>query len=721
MPQAESTQGTNNMFALLIGIDFYIPGELPGGIRYPKLGGCVRDINNIEDFLKNRLKIPQFNILKLTASVGVNSNPVEPEDRWPTYDNMVAAFQKLADTAKPGDHIYVHYSGHGGRAKTFAPEKKGEDGIDEALVPIDIHKSEGRYLRDIELAVICQRIVKKGIHLGVVLDCCHSGGAVRGIRGIEDLVAIRGISRVDYSPKSIESSVASHSDLLTTLSELTQSGTRNVSLTSGWLSEPTGYVLLAACRPTEYAYEYAFSGSERNGALTYWLLDAMNHCGPGLSTISLHERILAKVHSQFEQQTPQLQGEGRLSLFPGYQIALPPVAASVLEVDDNGKRVRLASVGQAFGNRKGAQFAIYPLCATNFADASKRVAIASIVEMGATASWAVITTAFSNALVEQGAPAILLDQGSLKLLHKVGLARRLDLKPEVDQETVLEAVASAISGSTWLALKTEADGDTLEYQVAINAESQFEIWDPSGKPISNLRPAIGIKEANAAFAVASRLEHLAKYDAIKQLENHSPTSPLAGKLHVELVGYQDDYEDGDKPEPRPFGNPGGAPFIQTGQWLFLRIRNNASSSLNVTLLDLQPDWGVSQAYPGGEGDWFVQLESGREIAIPLRAYLPPTYFEGRDVLKAFATVGAANFGRLALPALDQPTTRDPWTKGSATRGVPNPLEALLDAVSGDRSPAFATRHMTSASFPSADWTTSQVEIVVKGSPERSSP
>jgi hypothetical protein len=695
-----------SFYALLVGIDCYLPGELPGGIHYPNLGGCVRDIAHIEDFLRNQLKIGENNIQKLTASVGPDKTPLEKEEKWPTYENMVAAFKNLTDLAKPGDHIYVHYSGHGGRAKTLAPEKKGETGIDEALVPTDIHKSEARYLRDLELAVICQRVVNKGVHLGVVLDCCHSGGAVRGVAD----VAIRGIGRIDYTLRPQGSLVAPNSELLAALTSKGQGGTRNVSLTSGWLPEPEGYVLLAACRPTEYAYEYAFSGSERNGALTYWLLDAMGHYGPGLSTRSLHERLFAKVHGQFEQQTPQLQGDGQLSLFQGFQTVPPPVAASVLEVEDKEKQVKLASVGQAFGNRKGAQFAIYPLGWKDFADVSKRVAIASVVEVGAVGSLAEITTSFAGARIDQGAPAILLDQGSLKLLHKVGLALRCDLPPGIDQRDALDEVAKAISGNAWLALKTEGDGDTLEYQVAVTEQSQYEIWDPAGQPIGNLRPPIRINDANAAALVISRLEHLAKYDTVKQLENHDSESPLAGKLLVEIVGYQDDYTPGDKPEPRAFDSVGDSPTVQTDQWIFLRIRNNASSSLNVSALDLQPDRGVSQVYPAHQD--FVQFEPGQERTIPLKAGLPSAYQEGRDVLKVFGTVGAANFGRLALPPLDQPPTRDARKSSSATRSVPNPLEALLDAVSGDRPPLSHTRNMTPASYPSADWTTWQVEIHV---------
>lgn len=708
----DQARTTKNQYALLIGIDCYLPGQLPGGIYYPNLGGCVRDIAHIEDFLKSQLNMAESHIIKLCASAMGAPKPSEPPDRWPTYENMVAAFKQLTETAQAGDHVYVHYSGHGGRAKTLAPDQKGPDGIDEALVPTDIHSSEARYLRDIELAVIFRRMVKKGIRLGVVLDSCHSGGSVRGVGN----VAVRGIGRIDTSPRPEASLVAPLHDLAQTWDDLTNRGTRNVSLGSGWLPEPEGYVLLAACRPTESAYEYAFSGGERNGALTYWLLDSVGKLGLGLSAKTLHERILAKVHSQFELQTPQVQGEGQNSLF-GVDVSAVSATATaiVLEVDSTNSRVRLISAGQAFGNRKGAQFAIYPYGTIDFAASSQRQAIATITEAGATESWAAITARLSDEPIQQGAPALLVDQGSLKLSSKIGLARRQDIPATIDQEAALAAIEEAMSGNQWVTLKTAIDADTLEYQVAVNEKREYEIWNPAGQPIANLRPAITIDAPHAPATMVSRLVHLAKYNAVKQLDNHDLQSPLARKLTVELVGYQDDYTPGDKPEPQAFEAPGNTPVVPTGQWAFLRIRNDANQPLNVTVLDLQPDWGISQVFPAGEGDWFVQLEPGCEQLLSLRASLPAGYVDGLDALKVFATVGAANFGRLALSAIDQPVTRGAATRASATQGQPNPLEDLMDAISGPQPPACASRTFTSAAYPSAGWTSCLVEVHVRRS------
>ena len=98
------------------------------------------DIDNIKDFLLT-VKIPSENILKLTCSINNNdgNKPLETVEKWPTYDNMVSRFfNEITENSQPGDQLYIHYSGHGGRVKTLIPNKKGADGLDETLVPTDI-------------------------------------------------------------------------------------------------------------------------------------------------------------------------------------------------------------------------------------------------------------------------------------------------------------------------------------------------------------------------------------------------------------------------------------------------------------------------------------------------------------------------------------------------------------------------------------------------------
>lgn len=123
LKMAEPTTKTPNLYALLIGIDCYLPGKLPDGSYYKNLGGCVRDINRVEAYLKKTLQPQQ--ILKLTSSNTGATEPPEPQEQLPTYENIVAKFQQLTEIAQKDDQVYIHYSGHGGRAKTIYPETQG--------------------------------------------------------------------------------------------------------------------------------------------------------------------------------------------------------------------------------------------------------------------------------------------------------------------------------------------------------------------------------------------------------------------------------------------------------------------------------------------------------------------------------------------------------------------------------------------------------------------
>ena len=122
-------------------------------------------------------------------------------------------------------------------------------------MPTDIGNSKARYLRDIEIAHLLKKMVDKGLIVTMILDSCHSGHATRGNTG----AAPRGISEIDRTKRPTDSLVASYDELIKTWSQPNgDSKTRNVESGSGWLPEPQGYVLLAACRANESAIERQF-------------------------------------------------------------------------------------------------------------------------------------------------------------------------------------------------------------------------------------------------------------------------------------------------------------------------------------------------------------------------------------------------------------------------------------------------------------------------------
>lgn len=508
-------------YALLIGVDCYVPHRLPDGSHYPSLSGCVRDITQVEAYLTQTLRLPDEHIFKLTASHIGAPEPPEPRDQWPTYAQIVAAFRRLTRLAQSGDHIYIHYSGHGGRTPTKFPDLKGLQGLDEALVPTDIGDATARYLRDVELAHLLEGMVDKGLLVTLVLDSCHSGGATRGTRG----AVPRGIQSIDTTPRSLESLVASDAALRETWRRVLAGTTRTVRVGSGWLLEPQGYVLLAACRSSESAYEYAFDGKERHGALTYWLLDSLTQLGPGCTYKILYDRILAKVHSQFPRQTPQLEGEGHRVAF-GSEQSQSRYAAVVMQVDPSTSRVWV-NVGQAHGVRVGARMAIYPLGTTDFAQLDNRLALLEITELGATDSWATLTHRLRADPIEQGAQAMLLKAGPPRLHRTVRLVRQEGIPPTIDQDAALQHVERACTHGGSGFVDIAADGEPADYHVVINARREYEIWDPAGHAIANLRPALSIDDTSAPAGLVQRLVHLTKYRNVQMLNNCDPLSPLA--------------------------------------------------------------------------------------------------------------------------------------------------------------------------------------------------
>lgn len=686
-----------NFHALLIGIDNYNPNPW-----YKSLQGCVRDINLVDNFLKRTLQPPFSQIYKLLSPNPDNSflldlRAIEKPNILPTYANIVTAFKQVTDRAQPGDLVYIHYSGHGGRAATLFEELKGAGQTDEGIVPMDIGDRQGQYLRDVELATLLKRMTDKGLIVTIVLDSCHSGGATRGDYDI------RGSDEVDITPRSLASLVASREELIRNWKTLTEGGN-----SSYWLPESREYILLAACRPTEYAYEYAVNGNDRHGALTYWLVDTLKSGITGLTYKSLHDRISAKIQSKFPNQLPMLLGEGDRVVFGSDRVTLQPTV-TVIEVDDSQTQVKLAA-GLAQGLSSGTRFASYPLGTTDFTDKQKQVAIVEMTEVEASSSSARVLMEQEGGTpikgqIEPGAPAIIL-AAPADLVRRVRLfgKKKLgdaenDLPTQflVDQQEVaLTAVRQALAGNAWV---VEVQGDEeAHYQVAVGKNGEYEIC--IGMPLETLTPALMIGALEAPREVVKRLIHLAKYQTVQELD--SPISELSDAVEFELL----DQTQQPLPEQSHL-------TLQHGTIVYLRLQNTSVQPLNVAVLDLEPTWAISQIPIQGIESPFFQLVPNQSIAIGLHLQVPDGkgYAQAREILKLFATRGPADFRWLKLPAIDQnigEKTSQPMRRINTTFGK------LLTAVGEDidGSPEL-TRAAIYDPDPNAEWMTKQMQITVK--------
>lgn len=700
---ASHPRSEEKILALLIGIDCYLPNKLEGGWWYGHLAGCVRDINSVATYLRESLSIPRNQVIKLTSTAGLGSEPSEPRSLWPTYANIVDAFKKITDWASPGDVVYIHYSGHGGRAQTVYPALKGEAGIDEALVPMDIDGGRGRYLRDVELAYLLKAMVNRNLVVTIVLDSCHSGS---GTRGHPARAVLRGLPHVDHTLRNSESMVAGSDELIAVWKSLQEVSTRTLKAGSGWLLEPKGYTLIAACRANESAYEYAFHGGEKRGALTYWMLDSLKQIDPTMTYKTLLEMLRAKIHSQFPEQTPQVEGEANRVVFGASEVA-PQYNIIVMDVDQKNGRIQLGA-GRAGGLRKQAKLAIYPAGQTINTNLARQ-ALVEVSSVNDVSSWAAIIEGPGDSEIKKGAQAVLLDPGVSSLRRTICLVRRDDLETTIVQEAPLERVAAAIEkiDSGFIQRVGYDDGETApDFQVAINQAGEFEIWNPAGSVLQKLRPALKYDDANAAGMLAQRLIHLAKYKNVQELTNNSGRNRLSNKLIVSLAGRQAEYDPEDEPHPEPIEDSQETVTIKDGEWLFLRIENQHKDPLNISVLDLQPDWGITQVYPA-RGAAYELLDPSGHLVLPLRAHLPDDYTTAIDVVKVFATIDTTDSRWLTLLPLDNPA------RGWVERGlIPprNELENLFFALMEDDGPK--TRTVSIPPTANSEWTTMQVEIQI---------
>ena len=699
----------SKFYALLIGINYY--ESIPTSPQlYKNLGGCVRDIDLVNSYLQNTLNIPAEHIWKLTAPVAESNELAAFRSTQgnvlPTYENIVQAFAEITATANSGDRLYIHYSGHGGRAATIYPELEGTGREDESIVPMDIGSTDGRYLRDVEIATLLKRITDKGCITTVIFDSCHSGGATRGdcaIRGNENNV-------VDSTSRSQESSVASRQELIKNWKTLTKA---DPELSAGWLPNDNNYVFLAACRPSEYAYEYAVNGGQRNGALTYWMIDTLTSSTSVLTYKSLYSRVKGMIQSKFPQQLPMLTGNGDRVVF-GDKQHYQPYTVGVMSVALDKQEVTL-DAGLAQGLSQGTRFAIYPFDFKNLADRTQQIAIVELTaKIQADKSIAKILDSENGGIevrgeIKSGAAAAMV-AAPVDLIRKVRLfdrkvagEREQDLPADlVDRQTpALEKVRQAMVSNGWV-VEAQEDEESY-YQVAIAKDGTYEIC--IGMPITNLRPALSIDDPDAPQKVVERLIHLTKYQAVQELDN--PASELTEHLVFELC---------DK-NKQPFPEPQNV-SLKPGAVSYLKIKNTYSQTLNVAILDLEPTWEISQVPIQGDFSSFFPLDPNREVYTKLRLALPADYKQAKETLKIFATKGLANFQWLILPSLDeQPTSRgnnpnEELRTRSLDRAI-NPLNNLLTAIGSDLNhPPEKTRAFVYEPEPEAEWVTKEISIVV---------
>ncbi|KAB8268076.1 caspase domain-containing protein [Aspergillus minisclerotigenes] len=332
------TNSSISAYAILIGINAY--QEKP-------LQGSVRDVQRIQKHLEKISTSIEIQMLTATRSQDPEARtPIEPQHLWPTHQNVLSALTGVASSAKPGDIVYIHYSGHGTRMGAYHSYSNWSTG-DLALVLLDErNKGREKYLHGAVLAYHLKQMVDKGLAVTLVLDCCFSATVYR-----------RDDSRTRYLPYKPDP-LSATTTLTETLPEkkTVSSEYRDACMLPNWLIDPDGYAILAARGPHEMAKEIDPGTGRMQGALSYFLLSFLEISGLGACHDVIHKYLGSKFREiRVHEQSPVLYGNRNQAFFHQSKFEdFGPIIPIIMSRDVS----LLLSAGDAHGVRMGDCFGL---------------------------------------------------------------------------------------------------------------------------------------------------------------------------------------------------------------------------------------------------------------------------------------------------------------------------------------------------------------------------
>eukprot|EP00747_Dinoflagellata_sp_TGD_P023929 gnl/TRDRNA2_/TRDRNA2_130187_c0_seq1.p1 gnl/TRDRNA2_/TRDRNA2_130187_c0~~gnl/TRDRNA2_/TRDRNA2_130187_c0_seq1.p1 ORF type:complete len:691 (+),score=104.16 gnl/TRDRNA2_/TRDRNA2_130187_c0_seq1:30-2075(+) len=141
--------------ALTVGINYL-------NLRQGRLAGCINDSETFVSLLMDEWGFDTSEIRQLRD---------DRPQQLPTRQNIVDDLHWLTSGAQEGDHLFFHYSGHGGQQVDTSGDEA--DGFDETIIPCDYLQSG--QITDDEMRKLLVLPLPSAVRLTVILDCCHSG------------------------------------------------------------------------------------------------------------------------------------------------------------------------------------------------------------------------------------------------------------------------------------------------------------------------------------------------------------------------------------------------------------------------------------------------------------------------------------------------------------------------------------------------------------------
>jgi hypothetical protein len=236
--------------ALLIGINYSPFPEL-------QLYGCINDVSNIRSVLQNFY--PNCKDVRILTDQTMIK---------PSKQNILDSIQWLVKDLKPGQTVYLHYSGHGTRVMDTNGDERS--GADSCICPYN--GSQLEIITDDEIRKVLVDKIPAGSKCFTVLDCCNSGTAL-------DL---------RYTWKS------------------TAPGKLSFDQDNSYQKTPGNVIFLSGCRDDQYAMDTVDMFGKGSGALTNALMYTWNTYRTNLKLKHLLWDVRKYLQDNNYEQIPQI-------------------------------------------------------------------------------------------------------------------------------------------------------------------------------------------------------------------------------------------------------------------------------------------------------------------------------------------------------------------------------------------------------------------------------
>lgn len=693
------------VYALLVGINAYSHPLKP-------LRGSLDDVERAGRYLASRVR--GRGNLKLK----------ELCDGDATRSAVIDGFRTHLGQAGPGDAALFWFSGHGSQAPVPPLLAHLEpSGMLQSVVCADSRRDGVTDLFDKEIAILVARIAARGAHVVLVMDCCNADGTTRQAATPNPFAPSTPIAPstptpTPSTPPSLTArrlpALADPPALDHLLAELADPlrAAQYFTATSARHHKPD-HVALAACHAHQSAYEFPFAGGPR-GVFSHALLEQLEQLGPNSTYRTLMTGARCYVEGRYPAQLPVLYpASDALADQPFLGGELKPPASALTMYWADAKWRWEMDAGACHGIDPGTP------------DDRTRVAVAgegrplreaNVVEVLADRSivepvdgWTPDRTAPHPVVVSAvPVPAVTVAIGG---------------RPGDDPATaalVANAVRTAApdSGPSPHLRLVSPDDPTVapELYVSMPQPGTICIHDAAGHRVAT--PARACTSPLDASAVASDLEHIARWRRIRDLSNPAPR--LVGAVRIEIVAaLPGETVDPRGRDPLRTGTDGALDLSYTRSRrasagddnaclpprVFIRLRNTSSHRLYCALLDLTDQFKIfTGLFPG---DWVgagytANAAAGAPVAFTLphgRAVRPgATVTDWIKLLICEEPFGSASF---ALPALGEPAR-----PGAAGRG---PLSGTLDRLGL----TVTGRAATAKDGTARDWTTAVLPVVTR--------